>query len=245
MPDELKHPMKGLINIQNNDNKCFMWCHRRHLNLSGVKLERINKEDREVCKKLNYQVVDFPVSKKDYGKIEVLNKVNINVFCYENKVVYPVFVKVVYSGFSSENVLNEHKKDCLFINKGQNVKLEKGFIKLKGTDCGVDNDCFSYTKKYQDHIPCSFAYKVVCIDDKYSKDVVLYRGKDVVFKFIKCIFKEYGYCRSVMSAEENETFEMTNICWICSNCLMIIKSEIIAILQVNIEEQHIGVVIST
>ena len=28
--NELKHPMKGLINIQNNDNKCFMWCHVRH-----------------------------------------------------------------------------------------------------------------------------------------------------------------------------------------------------------------------
>ena len=31
--DELKHPMKGLINIQNDDNKCFLWCHVRHLNL--------------------------------------------------------------------------------------------------------------------------------------------------------------------------------------------------------------------
>ena len=50
LPNELKHPMKGLINFQNNDNKCFMWCHIRHLNLSGVKLERIKKEDREVCK---------------------------------------------------------------------------------------------------------------------------------------------------------------------------------------------------
>ena len=25
----------------------------------------------------------------------------------------------------------------------------------------------SYTKKYQDHVPCSFAYKVVCIDDTF------------------------------------------------------------------------------
>ena len=23
----------------------------------------------------------------------------------------------------------------------------------------------SYTKKYQDHIPCSFAYKLVCVDN--------------------------------------------------------------------------------
>ena len=32
LPDELNHPMKGLINIKNNDNKCFLWCHVRHLN---------------------------------------------------------------------------------------------------------------------------------------------------------------------------------------------------------------------
>ena len=57
-----------------------MWCHVRHLNLSDVKLESIKKEDREVGKKCNYQGVDFPVSNKDYGKIEVLNKININVF---------------------------------------------------------------------------------------------------------------------------------------------------------------------
>ena len=32
--------------------------------------------------------------------------------------------------FSSENVLKEHRKDCLLINKGQNLKLEKGFIEF-------------------------------------------------------------------------------------------------------------------
>ena len=63
---------------------------------------------------------------------------------------------------------------------------------LKSVDVGVDNDCFSYTRKYQDHTPCSFAYKVVCIDKKFSEDIVLYRGKNAVFKFIRSIFKEYG-----------------------------------------------------
>ena len=28
---------------------------------------------------------------------------------------------------------------------------------------------FHAQQKYQDHIPCSFAYKVVCVDNKYSK----------------------------------------------------------------------------
>ena len=87
---------------------------------------------------------------------------------------------------------------------------------------------FSYTKKYQDHVPCSFAYKVVCVDDKYSKDVVLYRGKNAVSKFIVPILREYDYCRKVvkhfnknliMSALENEEFERSNICCICGKLI--------------------------
>ena len=30
----------------------------------------------------------------------------------------------------------------------------------------------SYSKKYQDHIPGSFAYKLVCVDDKFIKLLV-------------------------------------------------------------------------
>ena len=32
LSDKLKNPMKGLINIKNNDNKCFLWCNIRYLN---------------------------------------------------------------------------------------------------------------------------------------------------------------------------------------------------------------------
>ena len=116
------------------------------------------------------------------------------------------FCKSCLQCFSSESVLNGHKKDFLLINGGQNVKLEKGYIEfknfnrqipvpfkiypdfeclLKSCDVGINNnDCFNYTKKYQNHIPCSFGYKVVCVDNKFSEDVVLYRGK-------KCCFKIY------------------------------------------------------
>ena len=30
LPKDLNQPMKGLINIKNSDNKCFLWCHVRH-----------------------------------------------------------------------------------------------------------------------------------------------------------------------------------------------------------------------
>ena len=73
-------------------------------------------------------------------------------------------------------------------------------------------------------VPCSFAYKVVCVDNKFSKKIVLYRGKDAVYEFIKSILNEYNYCKKVtkncfcrnliMSAEEKERFEQKNICWL-------------------------------
>ena len=53
---------------------------------------RTTKKDKEIVKELNYSGVDFPVSKKDYGKIKVLNSICSNVFCYENKVVYPAYL---------------------------------------------------------------------------------------------------------------------------------------------------------
>ena len=33
LPAELRSPKNGLINIKNNNQKCFLWCHVRHINL--------------------------------------------------------------------------------------------------------------------------------------------------------------------------------------------------------------------
>ena len=34
LPIELRNPRKGLINIKNKDQKCFLSCHVRHINPS-------------------------------------------------------------------------------------------------------------------------------------------------------------------------------------------------------------------
>ena len=75
-------------------------------------------------------------------------------------------------------------------------------------------------KKYQDDIPCSFPYKVLCTDDKFSKPVALYRAKNAINRFI-----EVSYCKKiikmdfndnlVMSQEDEERFQWSYICWIC------------------------------
>ena len=41
MPKELRSSKKGLITIKNKDQKCFLWCHDRHINPVQIHPERI------------------------------------------------------------------------------------------------------------------------------------------------------------------------------------------------------------
>ena len=97
----LRISMKGLINIKNNDNECFLWCHIRHLNPLKIHPERVIKADKNIANGLDYEGIDFPVSGKDFGKIEKKNNIWINLFCYENNLVDPIYV------------LNEKFKNCI------------------------------------------------------------------------------------------------------------------------------------
>ena len=63
-------------------------------------------------------------------------------------------------------------------------------------------------KENQNHIPCSFAYKSVCVDDNFSKPIALYRGENAVYKFIEAIHEEYEYCKKMMNEHFNKNLVM-------------------------------------
>ena len=155
------------------------------------------------------------------------------------------FVEVVYNALIVFNVLTKHKEDCLSINEQQSVNLKKGVIKFENYfkqlpvpfkiyayfECNLrDVEIYegSYTKKYE-HVPCSYAYKVVCIDDRFSKSIVVYRGKNAAYEFIKAIPKEHKYCKKIMkkhfnknlimTEEEEHLFQKSNNCWICQKLI--------------------------
>ena len=92
LPTELRNPAKGLINLKNKDNECFRWCHIRHLNPQEKYPQRIKKSDKEYIDKLDYQGIKFPVTIKQINKIEKQNNIRINVFSYEEKQPYPIYV---------------------------------------------------------------------------------------------------------------------------------------------------------
>ena len=89
---ELRSSKKGLINIKNKDQKCFLWCHVRYINPSKEHPERIKKTEKKIAEKLDYDKKEFPVQEKYFSKIEVKNNICINVLGYENGLVFPIYV---------------------------------------------------------------------------------------------------------------------------------------------------------
>ena len=279
LPQELKHHRKGLINMKNEDNECFRWCHIRYLNPQDKYPQRIKKSDKEFIKKLDYSEIEFPVTTKKYNKIEKQNEININVFGYENKQPYPIYIskekyekhmelllitedenkhyvlikdfnRFMYNQtkhehkkhfcihclqcFSSEEVLNNHKNNCIQVNGEQAIKMpDKNNNTLKFNNfhkqqpvpfviyadfeaitekisgCQPNNNK-SFTEAYQKHTDCGFGYKVVCCyDDKYSQPLKIYRGEKAVYTFLEYMLDEVKYCKKVIKKEFNKPLKMT------------------------------------
>ena len=276
LPQELKN--RSLINLQNKDNECFRWCHIRHLNPQEKDPQRIKKTDKTFVSQLDYSSIEFPVTVKQINKIEKQNNICINLFGYEEKQKFPIFISkekftdhiellLITEGennhyvlikdfnkfmfnqtkhehrkhfcmhclqcFSREDVLTEHKNNCISINGKQAIKMpEKGdkvyfknhhkqlsvpfviyadfeAITEKVSGCQPSNEK-SYTEAYQKHTDCGYGYKVVCCyDDKYSKPVQIYRGENAVYKFMENMLEEVNWCKSKMKKHFNKPLKMT------------------------------------
>ena len=50
LPTELRNPKKRLINIKNKDDKCFRWCHIRHLNHKLNTLRELRERTNDLLK---------------------------------------------------------------------------------------------------------------------------------------------------------------------------------------------------
>ena len=278
LPQELRNSAKGLINMKNKDNECFRWCHIRHLNPQDKDPQRIKKTDKQYIEKLDYSSIEFPVTVKQINKIEKQNNICINLFGYEEKQKFPIYISkekyqdhmellLITEGenkhyvlikdfnkfmfrqnkhehkkhfcmyclqcFSREDVLTEHKNNCISINGKQAINMpEKGdkvyfknhhkqlpvpfviyadfeAITEKIHGCLPNNEK-SYTEAYQKHTDCGYGYKVVCCyDDKYSKPVQIHRGENAVHKFMENMLEEVNWCKSIMKKYFNKPREMT------------------------------------
>ena len=131
MPIELKNSRKGLINIKNNDQKCFLWCHVRHINPVKDHPGRITRTDKDFANNLNYDGSEFPVQEKGFKKVQ--NDICVNVFGYQNKLVFPVYIsdQTFKSSIDLLFLINDGKSHYVYIKVfKQKIKIKSGFVKV-------------------------------------------------------------------------------------------------------------------
>ena len=90
LPEELA-VKKAIINMKNDDNKCFLWSILWALNPKECYPKRVDMEFRKKENTLNMRGIEYPVSLKDLGKYEKQNpSLSITVLGHEEKGVYPL-----------------------------------------------------------------------------------------------------------------------------------------------------------
>ena len=119
LPKELKNK-NAIINMKNEDNKCFLWCVLRALNPIDKNAERIDKDLKSKENTLNMEGIDYPVNLKDINRFEKQNpNISVSVLGYgKDEKVYPLRI----SKFTKSKKEDERKHNItlLLINNGDN-----------------------------------------------------------------------------------------------------------------------------
>ena len=190
LPVELKSPSKGLINIKNKDKKCLLWCHVRHINPSKEHQERIRKIHKEIAEKLDFNGIEFPVQERDFSKIEVKNNICINVFSYENGMVFQIYVsnQKFKEYMDLLFLIDDIKSHYVYIKDFNRFTFHKTKTKNKKWFCKSCLQCFSTESVLIKH-----KKNCLCINGKQSvkleKGIIRFEN---YFKQIPVPFKIYA-----------------------------------------------------
>ena len=102
------------------------------------------------------------------------------------------------------------------------LKPLSGIDTTQGVGVGEE----SSTTAFQEHVACSFAYKIVSsVDHDFSRPVVMYCGEDAAEKFVRDLQKEakqlnINYIKTpkpmIFSIEDSLTYTAATTCHICS-----------------------------
>ena len=129
--------------------------------------------------------------------------------------------------FTTEEILDKHKKQFLLINDTQAVNYESGIIKFKNYEKQVpivfkiyaDTECFlkrsnsfvgEHTIKYQERFPNSIDVKLVCIDNRFTLPTIIFKAKKCVNEFIKWNFRQKEWINKVIYQNFNKYLIMAN-----------------------------------
>ena len=224
LPVELRSPRKGLINIKSKDQKCFLWCHVRHINSSKEHPERIDKklvkhianpeeirdQDKEFISNLDFDGIEFPLREKDFSKVEAKNNICTNVFGYEDELIFQTYISDQKFEDSMDLLLlyDDDKSHYVYVKNFNRFMFHKTKNKNKKWFCKSCLQCFSSKNVLTKH-------KEGCLSINGKQSVKLEKGTtefENYFKQIPVTFKTYAdFECNLRCVESYERFYTKNI----------------------------------
>jgi len=122
------------------------------------------KTDKQYIEKLDYSGIEFPVNVKQHKKIEKQNNININVFGYEEKQLYPIYVSKEKFEDQMNVLLITGEGEELVIGKPSNEDLSAGLVLQTFSK---QNDSFEDEDEEEDnsYLEKTFIHHYVLIKD--------------------------------------------------------------------------------
>ena len=117
--------------------------------------------------------------------------------------------------FTTEEISNQHKKQCLLINVCQAVNYESVTIKFGNYNA----KCFlkrtnsyesEHTIKCQGHLRNSIGAKLVCIDHRFTSFSITFKDKDFINKFITWVLDKLQWTQQITKQHFIKKLIMSN-----------------------------------
>ena len=158
--------------------------------LSISLIQKNYTKDKEIVSDLDYDGIEFPVQEKDFSKIEVKNNICINVFGYENGLVFPIYISDQKFEDSMDLLLliDDDKSHYVYIKDFDRFMFHKTKNKNKKWFCRSCLQCFS-----RESVLIKHKENCLSINDKLSvkleKGIIEFEN---YFKQIPAPFKIYA-----------------------------------------------------
>ena len=133
--------------------------------------ERITGKDKKLVNNFNYDGVEFPVRENSFSKIEIKNKIGINVYYYESKLTFPVYISDQQFKNSVDllQIFDGDKSHYVYINDFDRFMFHKTKNKNKKHFCRSCLQCFSSKNVLTEH-------KEVCLSINGAQSLRLGKG---------------------------------------------------------------------
>ena len=205
---------KAVINMKNDDDQCFKWSVVRALNPVDVHPERITKELKDQSERLDRSGLKFPVKLDHIVIFEKFNpSISINVFGFEDRVVYPLRL----SKSKSEQTIN-----LLLISDGekQHYCLIKSLSRLLSSQVSGHKESNSFCLNCLNHFPNEEKLKIheeYCLKNQAIRIEMPEKGSFIPFihhnRSIKVPFVVYAdfeaFTEEIPISKQNEKFSFT------------------------------------